>query len=99
MDVDAYLQTFIVEAEELLAQMETLLLSLEQGQQDNDTLNALFRAAHTIKGSAGMFGLLPIVDFTHTIENVLDQARDGRIELSTICSVFYQLPGSHSSVG
>ncbi|MFO1369618.1 MAG: chemotaxis protein CheA [Marinagarivorans sp.] len=83
MDVDAYLQTFIVEAEELLAQMETLLLSLEQGQQDNDTLNALFRAAHTIKGSAGMFGLLPIVDFTHTIENVLDQARDGRIELST----------------
>ncbi len=82
MDVDAYLQTFIVEAEELLEQMETLLLSLEQGQQDEDSLNALFRAAHTIKGSAGMFGLLPIVDFTHKIENILDQARDGRIELS-----------------
>lgn len=81
MDVDAYLQTFIVEAVELLAQMETHLLSLEQGAEDEDTLNALFRAAHTIKGSAGMFGLTPIVEFTHKIENILDQARDGRIEL------------------
>jgi two-component system chemotaxis sensor kinase CheA len=72
-------QTFIVESNELLEEMEHALLAVLQEADPSDAVNAIFRAAHTIKGSAGLFGLNFIVDFTHVAESVLDKVRDGSI--------------------
>ncbi len=79
MDIDQALITFLEESRELLRQMEDALMYLETAEQDEDTVNAMFRAAHTIKGSAGLFGLDNVVSFTHVVENVLDQVRSGEI--------------------
>ena len=83
MNLDEALQTFIVEAGELLEQMEAALLRVEQMPDDADTINAIFRAAHTIKGSAGLFGFDHVVTFTHVAENVLDKVRGGQIAISS----------------
>lgn len=82
MNLDAALQTFFAEAEDLLNSMEAGLLRLDEGDSDSETINDIFRAAHTIKGSAGLFGLNDIVSFTHIVENVLDRARDNKITVS-----------------
>ena len=82
MNLDEILQTFIVESRELLESMEQALLQLEQAPADAELLNAIFRAAHTIKGSASLFGLEHLVAFTHHAENVLDQVRGGEVPLS-----------------
>lgn len=79
MNLDQAKQTFIVEARELLRNMEESLLVLDAEPDDRDTIDALFRAAHTIKGSAGMFDLGPIVTFTHVVENLLSDLRDGKV--------------------
>lgn len=81
MDLDAALQTFIAECRELLADMETALLGIEQASQPEEAVNAIFRAAHTIKGSAGLFGLDHFVSFTHVVESLLDQVRDGKLAI------------------
>lgn len=81
MSLDEVMHTFIAEARGLLHDMEESLLRLEAEPGDADALNAVFRAAHTIKGSAGVFGLQAIVGFTHTAESVLDLAREGRVEI------------------
>ncbi len=73
------LQSFIAEARELLGTMEQGLLQLEAGA-DEEELHALFRAAHTIKGSAGLFGLDTVVRFTHHLETLLDRMRDGSVQ-------------------
>lgn len=83
MNLDSALQTFFAEAEDLLNSMEASLLRLDEGDKDPETINEIFRAAHTIKGSAGLFGLNDIVSFTHIVENVLDRARDGKIAVSS----------------
>lgn len=83
MNFDSALQTFFAEAEELLASMESALLRIDDGDTDPETINEIFRAAHTIKGSAGLFGLDLIVAFTHKVENVLDLARDGKIVVTS----------------
>jgi two-component system chemotaxis sensor kinase CheA len=75
--MDQALQTYIEESRGLLDEMESILLRLESEPQDEETVNAMFRAAHTIKGSAGLFGLDAIVAFTHVVENVLDEVREG----------------------
>ncbi len=77
------LQTFMAEAKGLLEEMELGLLSLEQQPDDKEAVNAVFRAAHTIKGSAGLFGLDDIVGFTHHAETLLDKIRDGDIQLNS----------------
>lgn len=79
MSLDAALETFYVEAQEHLELMDNNLLQMDDGNINNDILNDIFRSAHTIKGSAGIFGLTHIVDFTHVVENVLDRARDEKI--------------------
>jgi two-component system chemotaxis sensor kinase CheA len=81
INLDQALQTFIVEARELLQAMEESLLQLENEPGDDDAIGAIFRAAHTIKGSAGLFGLDPIVSFTHIVEDVLDRLRDGSVKV------------------
>jgi two-component system, chemotaxis family, sensor kinase CheA len=72
-------EAFFIESRDMLAAMEDALLRLESAPDDDDTLNALFRAAHTIKGSAGMFELSRIVAFTHVVESVLVRVRNGEL--------------------
>ena len=79
--MDELRQAYIAESQELLASLEENLLSLEQNPADADALNAVFRAAHPIKGGAGIVECDYIVEFTHVVENALDEARDGRIKL------------------
>jgi len=88
---DEYLQTFVVECRELLEQMEEALLIVEQAAEDPEIINAIFRAAHTIKGSAGMFGIDHIVVFTHAAESVLDRVRSGDLAMnSTLAALFIE---------
>jgi two-component system, chemotaxis family, sensor kinase CheA len=82
-EMAAALESFQVEANDLLATMESGLLELENGEGDDETLNLVFRAAHTVKGSAGLFGLNDIVGFTHVMESVLDRVRAGEIPVSS----------------
>ncbi|MGZ4959224.1 MAG: chemotaxis protein CheA [Methylomonas sp.] len=76
------LVTFTIESLEFLGYMEESLLSLEDGEDPTEPINAIFRAAHTIKGSAGLFGLDHIVAFTHVVESVLDELREGKLSIS-----------------
>lgn len=70
---------FISEAQEQTDAMENYLLELEEHPDDRELLDSLFRCAHTVKGSAGIFGLNPVVEFTHHVETLLDQMRDGQM--------------------
>lgn len=78
MNLDEALQLFIVECRELLEEMEAGLLAVETAQEKSEIINAVFRAAHTIKGSSGLFSLDHIVAFTHVVESVLDRVRSGK---------------------
>lgn len=89
MNMDDVLQTFIAESRELLLQMEDALLQIEKSPQDLDTINGLFRVAHTIKGSAGLFGLMPIVEFTHVAESVLDRVRSLEVSVDEALSALF----------
>ncbi|MFW6339364.1 MAG: chemotaxis protein CheA [Wenzhouxiangella sp.] len=84
MSMEAALQTYFTEAREMLEDMESQLLEIEHQSEADlpETLNAIFRAAHTVKGSASLFGLDGIVDFTHVVENLLDRMRDGEVGVS-----------------
>ncbi len=73
---------FAEECRDLLCQMETALLQLEAVPDDQEAVHGLFRAAHTIKGSAGLFGFDGIVRFTHAVETVLDRVREGNLAMS-----------------
>lgn len=81
MNLDDALHTFIAESRELLQNMEEALLRIEHSPEDEELINAIFRAAHTIKGSAGLFGLDYIVAFTHVAESVLDRVRNGVLRI------------------
>lgn len=82
MDLSQFTQAFFVEAVELLAQMEQLLLELDADAPDSEQLNAIFRAAHSIKGGAATFGFVALTDTTHLLETLLDRARHGQLNLS-----------------
>lgn len=75
--------TFVQESEELLQQMEDALLELEEAPEDEEYLNSVFRAMHTIKGAAGIFGFDPIVAFTHPVETVMDKVRSKEREIDS----------------
>ncbi|MEO5659072.1 MAG: Hpt domain-containing protein, partial [Polaromonas sp.] len=83
MDITQFYQTFFEEADELLAQMEQGLLGLDLQTPDGEDLNAIFRAAHSIKGGAATFGFVALTDTTHLLENLLDRTRHGELKLST----------------
>ena len=83
MDISDFYQTFFDEADELLADMEQHLLGLDPQEPDSEQLNAIFRAAHSIKGGAGTFGFRVLQETTHILENILDGARRGEMQLST----------------
>lgn len=75
-------QTFFQECEEQLAELEDGLLVIEREEGDLETINAVFRAVHSIKGGAGAFGLDELVRFAHTFETTLDGMRSGKIDIS-----------------
>lgn len=80
--IAAAMPAFISEAAEQIEAIETLLLELEEQPDDRELLDSLFRCAHTVKGSAGIFGLNRVVEFTHHVETLLDKMRDGDIALT-----------------
>ncbi|WIX07887.1 chemotaxis protein CheA [Xanthomonas oryzae] len=83
MDMNQLMQTFLAESRDLLEDMERHLLEAERGESSQDAVNAIFRAAHTIKGSGGLFDLPQLVGFTHVVESVLDLVRDEALTLSS----------------
>ena len=82
MDLSQFTQAFFVEAIELLAEMEQLLLELDVDAPDSEQLNAIFRAAHSIKGGAATFGFTALTNTTHVLESLLDRARHGQLRLT-----------------
>jgi len=95
MNLDEALLAFITESKDLLDRMEEALLQIEQHPDDAEIINAIFRAAHTIKGSAGIFGLSGIVAFTHVAENVLDEVRKGHIRFDADLANLFLAVGDH----
>ena len=77
---------FVSEAAEQIEAIEILLLELEEQPCNRELLDALFRCAHTVKGSAGIFGLNRVVDFTHHVETLLDKMRDGVVAFTPAIS-------------
>ena len=75
---EAIKATFFQECDELLADLEAKLMLLEQGQTDLETINAVFRAVHSVTGGAGAFGLEALVRFAHVFETLMDELRAGR---------------------
>ena len=77
IDISQFHQTFFEESREGLDLMESSLLQLDVGAADPETVNSIFRAAHSIKGGAGTFGFTAVSEFTHLVETLLDQMRSG----------------------
>lgn len=82
IDMSQFYQVFFDEAAEHLASMEALLLALDLGAPDADQLNAIFRAAHSIKGGSGTFGFADMAEVTHVLETLLDRVRKSEITLT-----------------
>ncbi len=80
--METFRQTYLEESFEGLDLMETGLLDLSPGIPDNEKINEIFRAAHSIKGGSGTFGFNEIIDFTHVLETLLDEMRDGSREVT-----------------
>lgn len=83
IDMSQFYQVFFEEAEEHLANMESLLLSIDPADATADELNAIFRAAHSIKGGSGTFGFSDMTEVTHILESLLDKVRKGEMTLTT----------------
>ena len=81
IDMTQFYQVFFEESAEHLATMEGLLLELDVEHPDSEQLNAIFRAAHSIKGSAGTFGFTDLAETTHILENLLDRIRKQELAL------------------
>lgn len=94
-EMEAAKQGFQVEAEELLEEMEEALLHLENEPRDMDSVNAVFRAAHTIKGTAGVFGFDDVVSFTHVAESMLDMIRDDDLGITNEIIAVLLKSGDH----
>nr|WP_256574394.1 Hpt domain-containing protein [Pseudomonas sp. HAR-UPW-AIA-41] len=89
--MEQFLEVFFEEAEEHLANLEHLLLTLDVSRPDREALNGIFRAAHSIKGSSGMFGFDDLTAVTHVLETLLDKIRSDQIALrSEMIDVFLQ---------
>ena len=85
IDMEQFHQVFFEESLEGLDIMEQALLGISSGDKDPEAINTIFRAAHSIKGGSGTFGFTAVADFTHILETLLDEARDGKRELTEEC--------------
>jgi two-component system chemotaxis sensor kinase CheA len=81
-DMREALDMFVTEARDLVQGLEEGILALEGQPPGGETVNAVFRAAHTIKGSSGLFGLQHLVSFTHVVETVLGSVREGQLDVT-----------------
>ncbi|PPD30687.1 MAG: chemotaxis protein CheA [Methylomonas sp.] len=84
IDMAQFHQVFFEESFEGLDAMESGLLNLDMGDVDVDEINTIFRAAHSIKGGSGTFGFTAVSDFTHVMETLLDEMRDGRRQITQV---------------
>jgi len=84
IDMAQFHQVFFEESFEGLDIMETGLLNLDMGDVDAEDINTIFRAAHSIKGGSGTFGFTAVSDFTHVMETLLDEMRDGRRQVTQV---------------
>ena len=82
MDVSQYLEIFIDETKEHLQTLNTQILELEQNSENMDTINEVFRAAHSLKGMAGTMGYKRMQNLTHDMENVFSEVRNGHIKVN-----------------
>jgi len=82
--IEEHIVTYREEANELLAELETSLLELEENPADEDLIGRVFRAMHTIKGSGAMFGFDEIATFTHEVETVFDLVRNGKLAVTKV---------------
>lgn len=82
MDVSQYLEIFLDETNEHLQNLNTQILSLEQNPENMDTINEIFRAAHSLKGMAGTMGYKRMQTLTHDMENVFSEVRNGNIKVN-----------------
>ncbi|MEG3346536.1 chemotaxis protein CheA [Pseudoalteromonas sp. B5MOD-1] len=82
IDLSQFFEVFFEESFEGLDAMEAELLNLVPGEEDLETINTIFRAAHSIKGGSGTFGFSAVADFTHVLETLLDQIREGSRDLT-----------------
>ena len=83
MDVSQYLDIFLDESREHLQNLNTNVLALEQDSENMDTINEIFRTAHTLKGMAGTMGYKRMQNLTHDMENVFSEVRDGNIKVTS----------------
>ncbi len=83
IDLGQFHEVFFEEASEHLATMESLLLAIDEMAPSDDDLNAIFRAAHSIKGGAAMFGFRDVTELTHDLESVLDLVRKHELGLTS----------------
>ncbi|WP_440905973.1 chemotaxis protein CheA [Catenovulum sp. SX2] len=83
VDLSQFYQVFFDESLEGLDAMEAELLRYSEGTQDDESINTIFRAAHSIKGGSGTFGFDSIAGFTHVLETLLDQIRDGQRDITS----------------
>lgn len=83
MDVNQYLEIFLDETKEHLESLNTQILNLEQEPEDVDTINEIFRAAHSLKGMAGTMGYKRMQALTHDMENVFSEIRNGTIKVNS----------------
>ena len=81
MDVSQYLEIFLDETKEHLQSLNTQILELEQDSENMDTVNEIFRAAHSLKGMAGTMGYKRMQNLTHDMENVFSEVRNGTIKV------------------
>ena len=92
MDVSQYLEIFIDETKEHLQSLNTSILELEQDPESMDTVNEIFRAAHSLKGMAGTMGYKRMQALTHDMENVFSEVRNGTIKVTAeIIDVLFQI--------
>ena len=91
MDVSQYLEIFIDESNEHLQSLSDQLMILEKEPENSDTINEIFRAAHSLKGMAGTMGYKRMQNLTHDMENVFSEVRNGNIKVtSDMCDVLFQ---------
>ena len=91
MDVNQYLGIFLDETREHLENLNTQILNLEQSPEDSDTINEIFRAAHSLKGMAGTMGYKRMQTLTHDMENVFSEIRNGSIKAnSNLIDILFQ---------
>ena len=91
MDVSQYLEIFLDETNEHLQNLNTQILELEQDPENSDTVNEIFRAAHSLKGMAGTMGYKRMQTLTHDMENVFSEVRNGKMKVSShLIDVLFQ---------